>query len=153
MPGQNSIPSRMQLDTVGGIAKAVYRFDEAGGAVGNIPLELELPAGSIIHRAYLDVQQAVTSGGSATFGLNFVYGATPTVEATLVTTAVLATVGVDTTGVKQAPLINGSGAVASSTADLGTPIKLANKSILNLVVGVAALTAGRVVVYLEYFSS
>ena len=153
MPGQNSIPSRMQLDTVGGIAKAVYRFDEAGGAVGNIPLELELPAGSIVYRAYLDVQQAVTGGASAEIGLNFIYGANSTVEATLVTTAVLATVGVNTTGVKSVPIVNGSGAVASSTANLGTPIKLANKSVLNLVVGVAALTAGRVVVYLEYFGS
>ena len=153
MPGQNSIPSRMQLDTVGGIAKAVYDFADLGGKVGNIPLELELPAGTIVYRAYIDVQTAVTSGGSATVGLNFVFGATPTVDSTLVTTATLATVGVNTTGVKQAPLVNGSGLTGGNpeVANLGTPIKLANNSILNLVVDVANLTAGKFVVYLEYF--
>lgn len=149
MPGQDSIPSRMQLDTVGGIAKAVYSFSDLGGKQGNIPLELELPAGSIVYRAYLDVQAPVTGGNNATFGLSFIGAAT----VVLLTGATLANVGVSTTGVKQVPIVNGTGGVTDSVANLGAPIRLASKSVLNLVVGTADLTAGRVVVYLQYFGS
>lgn len=151
MPGQNSIPSRMQLDTVGGIAKAVYDFADVGGKQGNITLELELPAGTIIHKAYLDVQTAVTSGGSATIGLNFLRSGTSTQDKLILTADTLANTGVSTTGVKRLPLINGTGAVSSSVAGLDTPVKLDHKSVLNVIVGVADLTAGKFVVYLQYF--
>ncbi len=147
MPGQNSIPSRMQLDTVGGIAKAVYDFADVGGREGNIPLELELPAGSIIYRAYLDVQTPLTGGTNDTLGLSFIGAAT----VVLLTGATLSSVGVNTTGVKQVPIVNGTGVVTTDLANLGSPIKLASKSVLNLVVGTADLTAGKFVVYLQYF--
>lgn len=127
------IPSRMQLDTVGGIAKATFDFAEFGGAVGSIPLELELPSGAIIHRGFVDVDAAITSGGSATIALNMIGSGT---QAILSATAIASVTG-----------------VVALTANT-TPVKISSttgKAKLNVTVAVAALTAGKFDVYLQYF--
>jgi len=127
------IPSRMQLDTVGGIAKATFDLSEHGGAVGSIPIELELPAGAIIHRGFVDVVTAPTSGGSATIALNFIGSGT---QAILSATAIASVTG-----------------VLALTANT-TPVKVVSttgKAKLNVTVATAALTAGKFNVYLQYF--
>jgi len=127
------IPSRMQLDTCGGIAKIVYDFAQYGGAIGNRRIELELPSGVIIHNGFVDVLTTVTSGGSPTIALNFIGSAT---QAILAPTAIASVTGV-------LPL-------AART----TPVKIISTTglaLLHVTIATAALTAGRFNIYLEYF--
>jgi hypothetical protein len=136
MPKLNTIPARVQTDSVGGIVKVIYDFADVGGKIGNIPLELELPPGSIIHRGFIDVVTTITSGGSATVGLSFINNASSPVAQSIYTATAIASV----TG------------VVALTANT-TPVKLAGgtKSALNLVVATADLTAGKANIYLQYF--
>lgn len=136
MPLLDTIPSRYQYDTIGGLVKVIYEFKESGGSVGNIPLELELPSGAIIHRGFLDVSRAFTGTvGTTTVGLSFIGSET---QAILSATAIASVTG-----------------VVALTANT-TPVKLnstntAKTTKLHLVVAGAAVTDGRANIYIQYF--
>lgn len=136
MPLVDAIPARVQHDTVGGIVKVIYDFKDVGGAVSSIPLELELPAGTIIHRGFLDVSRAFTgTPETTTVGLSFIGSGTQVI---LSATAIASVTG-----------------VVALTANT-TPVKIVSTNAtktarLNLVVAGAAVTDGRANIYIQYF--
>lgn len=119
------------------VAKGVYDFSVSGGAVGTFNLLPEtdlIPANAIVTRALIDVVTAPTSGGSATVAVK----------------------------VKNANDIKTATAIASYTVGLmdgvpvdtaATSIKLTAASNIVMTVATAALTAGKIVVFLEYVIS
>lgn len=109
--------------------KAVYDFDADGGAAGDITLGENIPAGSIIRAVVANEITGLTSGGSATLTLKA--GST-------------ALTGATAFGDVPAP---GEIALASSA----TAIAVSAESELTLTIGTAALTAGKVAFYVEYY--
>lgn len=113
--------------------QAELDFDKDGGAVGDIILRGDaLPAGAVVTSGVVDVQTSVTSGGSATVALA-IEGAADV----LVSTAI-ASLGVGLVDV---------------VPDGAATNMLKTTTTRNLVasVAVADLTAGKLVVALEYF--
>ncbi len=129
-------------DTVGPRAKTgkvtyEYNFSRDGGVVSTILLRgPTLPDNAVIKDAYIDVLTVPTSGGAATIGLGFV----------------------TTTDVNAADAISGApwsatGLVDADGVDIGTEagyVKLTAPAALQMVIGTAALTAGRFYVVVEY---
>ena len=171
MPKLNTIPTRVQDDSIGGIVKVIYDFADVGGKVGNIPLELELPVGTIIYGGFIDVVTAIAGGANATFGLSFIdnakyavgssatpqvlYGATNATIATGVTrlfsvgTSDASTTPALTTPITAIALTNNT--FQSPALKLTTGGTGGTKCVLNAVVATAALTAGKANIYLQYF--
>lgn len=169
MPKLNTIPTRVQDDSIGGIVKVIYDFDDVGGKTGSIPLELELPVGTIIYGGFIDVVTAITGGTDATFGLSFIdnakYAVGSSATPQVLYGATNATIAI---GVKRLFSVGTSNAssspIASSITDItlttntfqSPPLKLTGgtggtKCVLNAVVATAALTAGKANIYLQYF--
>jgi hypothetical protein len=127
---------RQGLEPAKRVAYFEYDFAKDGGAVGEITLRGDaLPEGAIVHDGMIHVHTAVTSGGAPTVALHLLNAQdvlAETLKATLALAAVLATVPVGT----------------AATAILNTTAN--NK--LKMVIGVAALTAGKFVVALEYYA-
>jgi hypothetical protein len=168
MPKLNTIPTRVQDDSIGGIVKVIYDFADVGGKVGNIPLELELPVGTIIYGGFIDVVTAIAGGANATFGLSFIdnakyavgssatpqvlYGATNATIATGVTrlfstgTSAVTSVPSGTTSITLTTNTFQSPALKLTTGGTG-----GTKCVLNAVVATADLTAGKANIYLQYF--
>ena len=110
-----------------------YDFAKEGGAVGDITLRGgSLPAGAVVNNVIVDVQTALTSGGAATVALKLKDAAD--IKAAAVLTSY-------TAGVK-AGVPNGAASNAVKTTANGGVI---------MTVAVADLTAGKLVVALEYF--
>lgn len=118
------------------MAKGQYDFSVSGGATGayNLLPETELiPAKAVITAVYFDTVTAPTSGGSATIAL-----------------------GVNTTTDLKGATAYGSfsgitaGIPVSSAA---TSVKVTAASNLVMTIGTAALTAGKINVFVEYFIS
>lgn len=107
--------------------KATYSFATNGGTVGVKTLSAALPAGTKILRCYTDATTAMTSGGAATVALDI--GATSLKAATAYNDATL--VGFD--------------------AQTLTAVKLAAAGALTFTIAGAALTAGVVTVYVDYY--
>ena len=125
---------RRGLEPVKRVAYFEYDFARDGGAVGDIALRGDtIPAGAIVRNGVVHVITAVTSGGAATVALKLQTAGdvlAATAKASLSLAAVLDVVPVDT----------------AATSILTT-------SALQVVatVATAALTAGKIVVALEYF--
>lgn len=116
-------------------ARAYYDFATDGGAVGAINLRGDkLPSGARVLSTYIDVATAVTSGGSATVSLGTEAATDVRAAATLATAPKLDTVA--------SPL----GAITRATA----ATKLTADRHVVATVAVAALTAGRFSVLVEY---
>ena len=115
------------------VALFEYDFAKDGGAVGDITLRgPSLPAGAVIDKNLIQVKTAFTSGGSATVAL------------TLKTAGDMYAAGAIsglTAGVK-AGVADGTASNAIVLTANTTPV---------LTVAVAALTAGKLVVMVEYF--
>lgn len=115
----------------GGYVKATYDFTVHGGAVGDIELDLKLPAGAIVYNGFINIVTDPTSGGSATVAIK-IEGAADLLAAT---------------------------AIASVTGQLDTipdgtaanVVVLTAERKLTVTVATAALTAGKMDVYLQYF--
>jgi len=111
-----------------------YDFAKDGGAVGDIALRGgKIPAGAIVNNGTIDVEIGCTSGGSATLALALVSAAdikAATAVATFSLAAILATVPVGTAA---------------------TSVRTTAYSGLTLSIGVAALTAGKLNIALEYY--
>ena len=118
---------------LGGIAKATYDFSVHGGPVGDIELDLKLPANAIVYQGLIDVVTAPTSGGSATVALK-IEGAADLLAATAISSV---TGQLDTIP---------DGAAANV-------VKTTTEQTLTVTVATAALTAGKFHVYLFYFLS
>lgn len=118
---------------LGGEVKATYDFAVHGGVVGDIPLDLDLPANAVVYDGLIDVVTAPTSGGSATVALKL--------EGTadlLAATAIASVTGqLDT-------VPDGAGANA---------VKTTAKRTLTVTVATAALTAGKMNIFLKYYLS
>jgi len=126
---------RKGLEPVKKVAYFEYDFSRDGGAVGAIALRGDsLPAGAIVTTGKVHINTAVTSDGSATLALKIV-GAADVLTATAVgsfsSNALLDTVPVNTA------------ATSIKVATTGTG--------MTLTVAVAALTAGKFTVAMEYY--
>lgn len=133
-----------QLAQKRGSIRCSYSFARDGGAVGSISLKdadgnaVVLPAKAIIMQATIDVVLAPTSGGSATIALTSGASAGDLLAATAFGSAPWSTIGV-------------KAGIPVGTA--ATMIKLAADGSVAMVVAVAALTAGKVNVFLDYVLS
>lgn len=121
------------------VLRAVYDFSKQGGAVGIVNLQDEdgkdavLPKGAIIKQVICHVITAVTSGGAATVSL----GANTAVD--LLAATAKATFSLDA-------LVAG---IPVSTA--ATSVRTTAKEALTASIAVAALTAGKIECFNEYF--
>jgi hypothetical protein len=116
------------------LARGFYEFALDGGVVGDIALRGDtIPSGAIITDALINVDTAVTSGGSATVALK-VEG-----SADLLTAAAISGAPWSTTGAKRATFV-------ATTA----PVKTTAKRSITATVATAALTAGKFSVVVSY---
>ena len=116
------------------VATAIYDFAVNGGAVGAIALTtLPLPAGAVITGSRIDVITPLTSGGAATVSVD--------AEAAGDIQAAAAISGApwSTAGVK--------------VPSAGTNIKTTVARQVTATVAVAALTAGKFAVYIDYIDT
>lgn len=121
------------------VAKFVYDFAAQGGAVGNIVMQGEaLPDDAVIWDGFVDVITVPTSGGGATIALT-----TGQTANDLITAAAIAGAPWSTAGLKAIVPV-GTQATAIRTTAARAP---------TLVVGTAALTAGRIILFIEYYLS
>lgn len=102
-----------------------YDFANDGGATGSLDL-VKVKEAMVVESAYLKVKTAATSGGSATVAIG-VSGGAGIVAATAVASLTLGAVIVPAT----------------------MPVKLAADAVVQLTIGTAALTAGKIVVVLK----
>ncbi|MBO0881614.1 MAG: hypothetical protein J2P17_14990 [Mycobacterium sp.] len=109
------------------VVRGRYDFSKDGGAVGSIPLADPLPAGTYILSGVLEVDTALTSGGSATAAIQL-EAANDLVNAALLSAAPWSS----STG-RKAIIPAGTGSTSVRTTAARTP---------TLVVATAALTAG-----------
>lgn len=121
------------IPQLGGEVKATYDFAVHGGAVGDIPLDLDLPPNAVVYDGLVDVITAPTSGGAATVALK-IEGAADLLAATAISSV---TGQLDT-------VPNGAAANAVKTTDTRT---------LTVTVATAALTAGKMNIFLKYYLS
>jgi hypothetical protein len=123
-------------------AQGEYDFAVDGGAVGAIALRCssgevmgsEIPAGSVVVSGYIEVDTAVTSGGSGTVAVS-IEGAGDLLAAAAVAGAPWSTTG------RKSVIPVGSGA---------TTVKTTAKRVITATVATAALTAGKFRVVLFY---
>lgn len=111
------------------VAEGTYDFSLAGGALGTKKLGVKLPAGAIITQLITDALTPMTSAGLAEVAVEV--GSTVVKAATAFDDASL--VGLD--------------------QHLSTPLKSAAGGDLELVITVAALTAGKVRVIVKYLEA
>lgn len=128
-----------EINKTKNLLKAVYSFAVDGGAIGTISLNDDegniatLPDNAIVTRAWSDVVTTATSGGAATVSIGIV----STVD------IMAATAVASVTGILE-------GIPDGATANM---IKLAAVKQVKVAIAVAALTAGKINVYIEYVLS
>lgn len=117
------------------VAKATYDFTVVGGAVATIQLPGAdiLPLGAIVKSVTADNLTTFTSGGSATL----------TVTAGGVTLTTAQAYG-------SAPLNTAPATGTFTLASSATAIKATSSAPIAVVIGTAALTAGKVDIYIQY---
>lgn len=122
-----------------GVLRATYNFAVQGGAVGTVNLkdsdgnDATLPIGAIVTQVYIDEVTNVTSGGSATIAL----GANTTTD--LIGATAIASF---------------SGIIAGTpTGSAASMVKLTAARTLTATIGTAAITAGKLNVFVEYVVS
>jgi hypothetical protein len=109
-------------------AKAIYDFAKRGGDVSTITLPIILPTGTCVSRVFIKPVTAATSGGSATIALAL--GGITVKTAT----------AFDNAAYTASNIIYSSGAATSTAAAL------------TFTIAVAALTAGKYEIVVEYFA-
>jgi hypothetical protein len=128
-----AVATRIHQDGLGGILKVTYNFATDGGAVSTIELPVTVPSGAIVYGGLIDVDTAPTSGGSATIALGL-----NTNTDLLAATAIASVTG----RVAIVPVFTAASAV-KTTADRK----------LKLTIAVAALTAAKFDIYLNYYEA
>ncbi|MFG6101193.1 hypothetical protein U2F10_02995 [Leptothoe sp. EHU-05/26/07-4] len=128
MTAQNVyVPQRHVTDNLGGCARDIYDFSIHGGAIGTITMPLTTPDNAIITECIVDVLTDPTSTGSATIALGL-----NTTTDLLAATAIASVTGI---------------VVAKEQA---AAFKLTAERNLQLTIATAALTAGKLAVYLKW---
>ena len=116
--------------------ECVYDFAVHGGAVGQIPVcgNQSIPSGAVVMDMYYMVETAFTSGGSATVALGDVASGARYLAATAFNNAAFT-------------------AAVPAKAAIGVPFKLdsANKGKLAITVATAALTAGKMKMWVVFY--
>jgi len=127
-------PAGVDGITFKGLARATYDFDEHGGAVGDISLEVDLPDNAIVVRGFGDVITACES------------------ESNDGTIALKANTGNDLLSAVDADTLSGQfELVPVGTA--ATMVKLTAARTLTLTIATHDLTAGKIIFFLEYVMS
>jgi hypothetical protein len=138
--GTNAVPGGAgAIPTFPQIAYAQYNFATDGGATGPITpaINSTIPANAIITRCIFNPTTAVTSGGSATIAIGTTAGSSA--SALLAATA-KASFSLDAT-------LNGVPVPQTGA----TWVKLSAAGQIDITVAVAALTAGVIEMFVEYF--
>lgn len=139
IPGAQAAKLHTRVSRTLNSIKLIYDFSKVGGAVGDIKLKtsdgdtFKLPAKAIIRRVLIDTVTAPTSGGSATIALKAVSAGDLKAAAAFGTY----------TG-----LLDGIPAFSAATS-----IKTSAEIEPVITIGTAALTAGKIVVFMEYVLS
>jgi len=127
---------RQGLEPSKKVAYFEWDFTKDGGAVGDIALRGDrLPNDAVVHNGIIHVNTATTAGGAATLALKLVAAndiKAATAVASFTVNALIATVPVGTAATS----------LRTTSAGLGVV----------LTVAVAALTAGKITVALEYYA-
>jgi hypothetical protein len=128
-----STAPRIHTDGVGGILKVTYDATVDSKAVGTVELPVELPINAIVYGGMINVRVPPTSGGAATvsLGLN-------TAADLLASTAIASVTG----KVALVPVFTAASSVVTTA-----------KRKLVLTIGTAALTAGKMDIYLNYYEA
>jgi hypothetical protein len=122
------------------VASAIYDFDVDGGAVSTIDLDVDLPDNATITRAWYEVLTAPTSAGAATIAFSTAKAANEIVTATAYNDAVFA--------------LGYHDAIPDGTAaNFTTKTTNAAGTQLEMTIGTAALTAGKIRLWAEYVVS
>lgn len=128
-----------ELERKASVRKCIYDFSTMGGAVSSIPLvddqgePAKFPEGSIIVRSFMNVVTAVTSGGAATVAFTLVNSG----DVLAATAKTSFTLNAMLDGIQD-------GAAANMIAPL------TSAKVLNITIAAAALTAGKIEVFVEY---
>ena len=118
------------------VAKATYDFSKKGGAVGSIPLGVTIPANAIETRSYLYSITQPTTSASGTLAFYCASSTNPDLkQATAAASYPAAGSSADGT----------QSGVASNFSVVGT-----SACTINAKIATGALTAGKVVLYVEY---
>tara|TARA_Y100001963_G_scaffold148235_1_gene225779 strand:- start:697 stop:1212 length:516 start_codon:yes stop_codon:yes gene_type:complete len=112
-------------------AKAEYDFAVDGGVAGDISLGVKIPDNAIVVGGFIEGITSVTSSGSATVAVKLQSAA-------------------DVAGATGKAALTGT-AVVPCSAVLSAPFKLTAERTVTITVAVAALTAGKFNVWIEYF--
>jgi hypothetical protein len=130
-----------ELDNCKNNVKGVYNFAVVGGAVADIALKdiegatLKLPAGAIITNVIVHVVTACTSGGSATV-------------------AIKANSAADLCGATAVASLTGNALIAGvPVGTAATAVRLTAERTIYATIGTAALTAGKLHVFIDYMLS
>lgn len=135
IPGTGKIGLSSQIGHLK-FARALYDFDDDGGAVSAITLRGDtIPSDAIVVDTFIEVETAVTSGGAATVSIGVEGAADLRAADTLATAPALST-----TGPKRSAVRNGS----------TDPVKTTAEQSVVATVATAALTAGKFSVVLAY---
>ena len=146
MSRSTQVPITQWTDNVGGKVSIDYDFAQQGGAVGDIALDLEIPDDVIIYAGAIKVVTNLTSGGSATVALKV------NSNGDLLAATAIATVN----GAGTLRLLPGTvdASSASATEPLVVPtVTTTAARTLTLQVATAALTAGKLRIFLECFDA
>ncbi len=114
------------------VMKVEYDFAIDGGAQGSIDFAASLPDSSVVTNIYSDELTALTSGGAATVQLKA--GATDLTDAIAFDTGF-------------------SGVQSQALASSATAIKVDSEDTLALEIATADLTAGKVILAIEFYTS
>jgi hypothetical protein len=123
------------------LAHAVYDFSVDGGAVGVLDL-FSIPANNIVHDFWAEIEEAPTSGGSATLEVGITGGDTDGYLAQVAYTAL--TLDLVTGDVNKGALL------FDTTEDSNLRHKVTASSMVALKIGTAALLTGKIHFYVEY---
>jgi len=117
------------------IARVTYDYDEHGGAVGTIGLGVTLPKNALVVRGYYYQHTAFTSGGAATVEFGYVGD----------TDAFIAQAAYDNA---QYSVGSHDGVSTGDAAHFHGPLSDAKE--VAITIGTADLTAGKLILFLEY---
>ena len=132
--GQSNVPVEGSWVAVPRILKATYDFAVDGGDTGNLNLSATIPDNAIVIGGYVDVETDLASAGSATVGIG-IQGAYAQF--------------------RDAAAFNGfntgaSGLILDNNAPPNAGLKLQSALPVGIVIGTAALTAGKFHIYVYY---
>ena len=132
--GQSNVPVEGSWVAVPRILKATYDFAVDGGDTGNLNLSATIPDNAIVIGGYVDVETDLASAGSATVGIG-IQGAYAQF--------------------RNAAAFNGfntgaSGLILDNNAPPNAGLKTQAALPVGIVIGTAALTAGKFHIYVYY---